>query len=323
MSLSVAPLIASNIQTEQPPLTAPPSPAASGSGDSSTSYGQPGPAPAPRHSEPAQGARETVTQRHAEINQMAEERLQENPEYVKLKAKQDVWGDIETIYALIDDNSLWAGDRKITLDDVKVLAADPNRSDAARAAAQRLLDNPSIWNELATGLDGKNDGLVGAADVQRFVERMQSGIAAMRDSARAEVMGEMAAERSAQQGGSGATHSTGNNAAHDGATGSSSAAAEGKLFKAPTPSTKGGMEGAVENVTNTLSAVADATAELSAQLMNPDLSSAERQKLQAKYNELQQLQQMLTSMFSQLQQNISNLMKMYSEVAENSIRNMK
>ena len=321
MSLSVAPQIASNISNDH--LNEPTPPPAPAPRDSSSDYGQPGPAPAPRHNEPAQGARETVTQHHKELDEMTEERLQENPEYVALKAKQDVWGDMETVFAAIEDHTCFAGDQKISLRDLEVLRDDPNADPHAKEAANRLLNNRSIWNELATGLDGVNDNLVGAADVGRCLERMKTGLAGMKETARAEVMGEMAAERSAQQGGTGAAHSPATGAAHDGGTASSAAPAEGKLFKAPTPSTKGGMEGAVENVNNTLAAVGDAANALMAQLANPDLSPAERTKLQAKYNDLQQLQQMLTAMYAQLQQNISNLMKMYSDAAQNSIHNMK
>ena len=261
-----------------------------------------------------------MTQHHKEIDEMTEERLRENPEYVELKAKQDVWGDMEAVFAAIEDHTCFAGDQKISLRDLEVLRDDLGADPAAREAAKRLLGNRSIWNELATGLDGNNDNLVGVADVRRFLDRMKTGLAEMKETAQAEVMGEMAAERGA----SAAAHPGGTGATHDGGTiNSSSDAAEGKLFKAPTPSTKGGMEGAVENVNNTLAAVGDAANSLMAQLSNPDLSPAERSKLQAKYNDLQQLQQMLTAMYSQLQQNISNLMKMYSDAAQNSIRNMK
>ncbi len=83
------------------------------------------------------------------------------------------------------------------------------------------------------------------------------------------------------------------------------------------------MEGAVENVGNTLSAIANATSELMAKLADPNLKPEDRQKLQAQYNELQQLQSMLTAMYTQLQEAIANLMKMYSDVAKNSIQNMR
>ena len=83
------------------------------------------------------------------------------------------------------------------------------------------------------------------------------------------------------------------------------------------------MEGAVENVSNTLTAIGNASAELMAQLADPSLKPEDKQKIQAKYNELQQLQSMLTAMYTQLQTAMANLMKMYSDVAMNSIHNMK
>lgn len=268
---------------------------------------------------PTKSAREAVSERRAEINEMTEERLSEDPAYAKLQKKYEEWKDLETVFSAIEDHTVFAGDQKISLRDLEVLRDDPNADPGARAAANRLLNDKSIWNELATGLDGKNDNVVGVADVQRFLEKMTTGLADMKEKVRGEVQAEMAAERGVA---TGTQTQAGATASGSGATESGSGEAK-PLFKAPTPSTKGGMEGAVENVNNTLAAVADATNDLAVQLMDPNLSAADRQKLQAKYNDLQQLQQMLTAMFTQLQQNISNLMKMYSDVAQNSIRNMK
>ena len=57
----------------------------------------------------------------------------------------------------------------------------------------------------------------------------------------------------------------------------------------------------------TLSAIGDAFADVAQKLSDPNLPPAERQKLQQRYNQLNQLQQMLTAMYAQLQQAVMNL----------------
>lgn len=268
-------------------------------------------------STPTDGAREatpTKTPGYKEIKQMTEERLKDNPEYVELKEKYETWKSLENDFALIDQyTGFITGDGTLTLDNLRALANDmvaPNP--AAKAAAQRLLANMEVWNALAKG-----DNVVGTHDVTEFVNGMKSQLKAIEDATKNEIKAEVGAAAAAAAA-AGGTPAAGSPA--DPATNQTGAA---PLFKAPALSSKPGMEGAVENVGNTLSAIANATSELMAKLADPNLKPEDRQKLQAQYNELQQLQSMLTAMYTQLQEAIANLMKMYSDVAKNSIQNMR
>ena len=83
------------------------------------------------------------------------------------------------------------------------------------------------------------------------------------------------------------------------------------------------MEGAVENVNNAIQSIGTSMNSIMAEIADPKTTPERRKDLQNQYNELQQLQSMLTAMYTQMQEAISNLMKMYSDVAMNSVRNMK
>ena len=277
-------------------------------------------APQTSNTSPTDGAR-AATQSppgRQDIERMTQDRLNSDPEYVDLQAKLETWKNLENDFAAIDQHTgLFTGDGTVTLENLRAIANDPLVPDpTAKAAAQRLLANMDVWNELANGLTGGADNVAGTADVTRFLANMRAQLKAMKASAREEVRVEVGAATSTPHA---------NGAATGGSPGSAASPPEGssKLFNPPTLSTKPGMEGAVENLGNTLAAVGNASAVLAAQLANPDLKPEERQKVQAKYNELQQLLSMLTNMYTQLQTAIANLMKMYSDVAKNSIQNMR
>jgi hypothetical protein len=279
------------------------------------------PTPAPS-SNPTDGARDATTNHpptHDEIERLTEECLGNDSDYQAAQKKLDDWKDLENDFAAMDHFTGLFEDRIVTLDNVRALAGDAGANPAARAAAQRLLNNMSIWNELASGRTGTNDGVVGMDDVTAFVAKLKSDVKAIKESTRAAVTAEL---QPSSAGGSGATAGGGAPAPAAAGTSGATAGAE-PLFKAPTLSTKPGMEGAVENIGNTLTAIGNATADVAAQLANPNLSPEDKQKLQARYNDLQQLQSMLTAMYTQIQEAIANLMKMYSDVAKNSIQNMR
>lgn len=265
---------------------------------------------------PTDGARDATANHpltHGELERLTEERLMEDPEYRKLKEQLDLCGGLEDVLLQIDSVGIFSNDRKICWDDVQALVNDVHQPNtAAREAAKFLNDHKQIWAAICG-----DDNLVSLADVQKYLTGMKDQLKAMKDSARADIKAENGVGASSSPSaatGTGAAASTSQPTSSEG---------PGQLFKAPTLSTKPGMEGAVENIGNTLTAIGNATSDLAAQLANPDLKPEERQKLQARYNELQQLQSMLTAMYTQIQEAIANLMKMYSDVAKNSIQNMR
>lgn len=264
---------------------------------------------------PTGGARESTPNKapgYAEIEQMTEERLMSDPEYRELKEKLEMCGGLEAMFHLIDKNVGFRNDDKICLDDILALVNDTNQPNKElREAGKWLNDHREIWSAISKG-----DNLVGLHDVKDFLAGMKSELKGMKDSVRNDIKAENGVGASSSP-----SAATGTGAAPS--TSQPTSSEPGQLFKAPTLSTKPGMEGAVENIGNTLTAIGNATSDLAAQLANPDLKPEERQKLQAKYNELQQLQSMLTAMYTQIQEAIANLMKMYSDVAKNSIQNMR
>lgn len=286
-----------------------PSPATTTQYGASNSVGDHG-STAQAGSGPTDGGRETTTGTktpgYAESEQMVSERLANDPEYQELSAKLEKWKNIENDFALVDANTGLFPDGTVTLDNLRALAGDPLARADARAAANRLLSDMSVWNEISKG-----DNIAGTQDVMAFVAGMKAGLKTMKEAVRAEIKGEVAA----------ASNTAGStNAA---STGSNTAVSAPQLFKPPTLSTKPGMEGAVENIKNTLTSIGDEMSQITSKLSDPNLSPADRNKLQASYNELQQLQAMLMAMYKQLQEAIANMIKMYSDVAQNSIRNMR
>lgn len=279
------------------------------SNSSRNSVGNHVPAQQTAGTSPTDGARKSMSQRHADIESMTEERLMSDPAYRELKETYDTWKDqLMSDFMLVDQyTGVWP-DKKIQHQDLIALRDDKGANPQAREAAIRLLENPQIWQAIS-----KDDVWVGVQDVESFLATMKSDLKANRDTVRGEVKAEMGVA-------SAATTAIGGQAAG----GEAAAAGEaGPLFKSPAPSTKPGMEGAVENLNNTLGSIGDAMADITAKMTDANLKPEERQKLQASYNELQQLQSMLMAMYKQLQESIANMMKMYSDVAQNSIRNMR
>jgi hypothetical protein len=263
----------------------------------------------PSANSPTEGGRETSTGNkvpgYAEIEQMVNERLASDSEYQELSAKLEKWKNIESDFAVIDAHTGFiTGDGTVTLENLRALAADPLADSEAKAAANRLLNDIPVWNAIAKG-----DNVAGTHDATEFIENLKAKLKETKDAVRAEVKGEVGAPSKSPNASGGTTPNQAEGA--------------GQLFKAPALSTKPGMEGAVENIQNTLNSIGDAMGDLTAKLADPNLSTADRAKLQASYNQLQQLQSMLMEMFKQLQEAIANTVKMYADVAQNSIRNMR
>lgn len=90
----------------------------------------------------------------------------------------------------------------------------------------------------------------------------------------------------------------------------------------PVLSSRGGLEGASENINNALSSCEDQMAQLSAQMAATD-DPKEQAAIQNKMNALERRMQMLSSMYQEIMTVLSNLSKMQSDIAMTFIRNMK
>lgn len=294
----------------QAPASNAPAPRDSHSGSDSVSHHGSTQQAAPNNS-PTENAREAVTRRHADFVQMLDERLMSNPEYVKLKTLCDAAdAHLMSDFLLVDQFTGISPDKIIQLQDLIALRDDTKANPAAREAALRLLANPEVWQAIS-----KTDNLVGVADVEAFLATQKTKLAELKGAVSAEVRAELQAETA------NAATASGAGAAGVGATGAGGP--RGPLFAASTPSTKSGMEGAVENVNNAIQSIGTSMNSIMAEIADPKTTPERRKDLQNQYNELQQLQSMLTAMYTQMQEAISNLMKMYSDVAMNSVRNMK
>ena len=257
---------------------------------------------------PTTGAREAVLSPYEQQKKLVEERLVDDPDYQEAKGLAAQESQVMQDFLLVEANTLFPGDNVVTLADLKAVANDPYRDSCVREAASRLLSNTAVWN----GAKG-NDEIVSSADLTAFFKQKRTDMSAIRAAVATEVKDEIKANAPKDTSGTSST-SSGSNAA---------AGTAEPLFKAPTPSTKPGLEGAAENATRTLDAIADASRDILAKLSDPNLPPEEKQKLQARFNDLAQLQQMLTAMYAQLQTAISNMLKMYSGAAQNSIQNMR
>ncbi len=292
----------------QAPASNAPAPRVSHSGSDSVSHHGSAQQAASNNS-PTENAREAATRKHADFVQMLDERLMSDPEYVKLKALcDDADAHLMSDFLLVDQfTGIWP-DKNIQYQDLIALRDDTKANPAAREAALRLLANSEVWQAIS-----KTDNLVGVADVETFLATQKTKLAEMKSAVSAEVKAELQAET--------ANAATAGGAGTAGATGASGP--RGPLFAASTPSTKSGMEGAVENVNNAIQNIGTSMNSIMAEIADPKTTPERRKELQNQYNELQQLQSMLTAMYTQMQEAISNLMKMYSDVAMNSVRNMK
>lgn len=259
---------------------------------------------------PTDGAREATNNRtpgYDEIEQMTQDRLEKMPEYLEQKQKWDAWHGIESDFALVDHfTGLLTDDGTVTLENLRALANDPFcPNPEAKAAAQRLLSDMSIWNELAKG-----DNKVGTHDVTEFVALMKNQLKVMRDETRASIKAELTPPPTSPQPGQAAGGPGGS---------ASPPSSESQLTRPPT-STKAGMEGATENLAIAADYLQQQMMEL-AQKAAADPSQAGLYQQQIAM--LQNQYQSITNMMNQLTQMISNLSKMWSDVAMNSIRNVK
>lgn len=268
-------------------------------------------APQPGHSNPTDSAREATPPKPPTVDQQVNERLAADPDYQELQAKLEALKQFEKDFALIDAGTLFGRfNNVITLTEVKDVAADWTQPAATREAAQRLLSNVALWNELASGVRNDNDNVIGANDVGRLIGATKEAMTGMRKAVHEEILAEQEPKTGAQTGGT-------PNSTTPGATGGSSAAAN--TPKLP-PSTLPGVDGALENLSNAAQSIQDQMLALANEATeHPEKATAIGQKIAMLNNQLQAI----TNMMNQLTQMISNMSKMWSDVSMNSIRNLR
>jgi flagellin-like hook-associated protein FlgL len=83
------------------------------------------------------------------------------------------------------------------------------------------------------------------------------------------------------------------------------------------PSTKPGIEGALENLGNLGD---DLQKQITDTINDPNMDATSKQ---AKLTQLQSQQQSVMNMLNQISQMLQNVVKMWSDIAMNSVRNMK
>lgn len=273
---------------------------------------------------PTQSAAQIAATKRKEIEGETNARLSENSDYQELNAMLEAWKNLEAEFNAIDAHTgVVTNDRTITLENLQALVNDPFfPNEEAKAAAKHLLDNISVWNELAKG-----DDQVGKHDVQAFIAGMKDKKKAIESQTREEVRTELYPPSSS----SAATGTGGSGAPQAGGAGSSNAPGGGETapgtpdkvdtsFHPPKPSDKAGMEGATENLAGTADALQDQMMRLAEEASkDPSKATINGQKIAMLQNQFQAI----TNMMNQLTQMMSNLSKMWSDVAMNSIRNLK
>lgn len=291
--------------TTKPP---PPSRPHGGSNHVAVHDGHP---PAAGSSAPNDSAEKTLAER---IRDEVAARLADDPSYVNTTKELATAEAMFVDFSLVEANSLWAGDGKLTLADLRAVADDPLRPDSVRDAARRLLANPQIW--AAASKDGVT---LSNQDLMNFINGKKAELALARKEVEGQVREDLGAPppKTAENG-----SPTGNDTS---ATGTKADPALGQIDQAaekPAPSTLGGMEGAYENANNLLGWAEGEMDRLNALLAKTDDPKTQKM-IENKMNQLTRRMQSITAMITQLATMMSNISKMYSDIAMNSLRNMK
>ncbi len=300
-------------------------------GQSSPSQGSSSSSPTSSGTPTADAREATTAQRPTagDVERMTDERVRTDPKFLEAEVSFHELEQAEADFRLIDGETfLGRNDNIITYNELLDIAANENASADARAAANRLIHNPSLWNQLATNLaDGVNDNKVGVNDVTRLKREAKGYM----DSMRAEVKGEVKAEIAAASGaatGTGAAPATGAVPATGGKDPAAQARADavmaqaGEALPKPPPSQFGGLEGASENLNNMVG-WAEAETDRLTTLMGQTDDPAVLKQLEAKINQMSRRMQQMTALMNQIMTAMQNISKMYSDIAMNSVRNMK
>lgn len=254
---------------------------------------------------------------NADLPYVIEDRLKTDPAFLEAQAALAEVSTLEADFTLVDRHTGAAADKRIEYGNLVALVNDKGADAAARAAAQRLLDNASLWNAIS-----KDDQWVGIHDVKALIQERKNAV----NTAREAVANQARAERGVPTATTGASNdaATMNPGAGtttpDGTTPADGTSPTDATTPKPPPSTKPGVEGALENLANGQDWIQKELERLANEAAaDPSKATA----LQAKMTMLQNQYQALANMTTQLSQMLSNLTKMWSDIAMNSVRNIK
>ncbi len=226
-------------------------------------------------------------------------------------------------FANVNAHTVFNGDNAMTLGEIVAVANDKNNP--ANADAKWLLEHAEVWSS-ASGLDGRNPGLLTGTEVQQYINNKKAARNARHDEVSAEVKGNPPAKGTKEtEGGKGKDEVAGGEVSTEGEAAQTDEAKAPKktadevaesVPKAP-PSSKSGLDGALDNL---VSGADRAERQIEAVINDPNLSDLEKQQ---KLSKLQQQQQMYMNMLNQLQSMISNTAKLWSDIAMNAVRNIR
>lgn len=295
-------------------------------------------APDSSASDPTGGGREVTTSAplgHKDIERMTEERLMEDPEYREAKEKYDLLKSIQKGLGQIDGAQGWRNDGVVELWDLEELMKRSDVPDGAKQAAAVLLNDPTLWRELAG-----TDNQVKLSDLAGLLTTLMGSLKGMKEAVKAEVKAEVAETNAANAatgtGGATGAQTTGNAAGAQSpeeakkAEEAAKKAADAKAIMAeadqalpkPAPSQFSGLEGASENLNNMVG-WAEAEMDRLTKLMGKTDDPAVLKQLEAKINQMSRRMQQMTALMNQIMTAMQNISKMYSDIAMNSVRNMR
>ena len=274
-----------------------------------------------QQSEPTDGARATTTQSCIDpgygMEQMS--KLQDDPDYKDTLYLLDKAEQLERGQGLYFIDAEFGGlfgigknDGMIDRGNIEAAAKDP--CSPGHEAAKMLMENPRLF----AAIDANNDGLITKDELHAFIDKMKAQKKSIEDSyalkAKSPSIGIV----------------TGPVIKPTPPPGQGSKPQPPPVTHAPPPpppstpvlSSRGGLEGASENINNALSSCEDQMAQLSAQMAATD-DPKQQAAIQNKMNALERRMQMLSSMYQEIMTVLSNLSKMQSDIAMTFIRNMK
>ncbi len=206
------------------------------------------------------------------------------------------------------------GDGLVSVESLTEAATESYLTPEQKALIAEFLSSPLLQQLLASsGVSGR----VKVADVVQAFAQLKAKMKVKEDAATQNAKSNMAAGQQPP------TSSTGGTSGTDKKEGTPPPKDPNDIVSQvpkPTPSTKAGMEGAMENLNNAQDYLQNAIMKLAEEAAkNPEKAQA----LNARISMMQNQLQAIGNMISQMMNMISNLSKLWSDVAMNAIRNMK
>lgn len=266
---------------------------------------------------------------NADLPYVIEDRLKRDPAFLEAQAALAEVSTLENDFTLVDRHTGIGPDSRIEYANLVALSNDPGANPAARAAANRLLANTSLWNAIAKG-----DQWVGIHDVQGLIQDRKNAVNTAREAVANQARAERGVPTATTNSESAPATGPGESAPTTPGTGATTEADEKKKAAAeimaeadkslpkPAPSQFSGLEGASENINNLIGWGEQEIDRLTT-LMGKTDDPAVLKQLENKINQMSRRMQQLTAMMQQIMTMMSNLSKMYSDIAMNSVRNMK